>query len=50
MSGHYQEHCYVKLQPPNCLALISNFSITHYLVPDNSVCYIQHEENQLATL
>ena len=26
---------------------LSNFSITCYLVPDNSIVYIQHKENQL---
>ena len=41
---------YVKLQPPNHSGLISNFSIMHYLVPDNSVCYIQHKENQLVSI
>ena len=41
---------YVKLQPPNPSELISNCSIIHYLVPDNSVCYIQHKENQLVTI
>ena len=41
---------YVKLQLPNHSGLISNFSIMHYLVPDNYVCYIQHKENQLASI
>ena len=41
---------YTKLQPLNLSGLVSTFPISHYLVPDNSLFYIQHEENLLANL
>ena len=41
---------YTKIQLLNRSRLVSSFSITHYLVPDNSLFYIQHEENLLANL